>query len=156
MKRGSTQRRKTKPITLTLLIAHSICRRIESGLPLYGRNNKYLLVNGVQIFRDTYQSWLRNGIVPGDAPKGHSLSQMVAKAKSLGEHCRSEAVLAEGKLTNVKKLISKSLTLRQLSIRRYSNKSVSYWVRETKIDAFKVNIQRRASEIILDQLYFNV
>lgn len=156
MKRGSTQRQKTKPITLTLLIARKICTRIESGLPLYSRNSKYLLVNGVEIYKNTYQSWIRSGIVPADVPKGHSLSQMVAKAKLIGERCRSEAVLTEGNLIKVAKLISNSLTARQLSIRRYSNKSVVECVWETELDPSKLNIQSRASEIILDQLYFNV
>lgn len=151
MKYGSTKRHNTKPITLTLDIARAICVRIESDLPIFSRHSKTLLLDEYLISKNTYQSWLRSGIVPIDNPRGRSLSRMVAEAQRRKEYRRLRTY--EGRQKRYEKSESFDLSTKIKFCRRYANgnfieteidhscdqKKLSYVLKDLKLAMTRMN-----------------
>lgn len=153
MKRGLKQGRKTKQITLTLDKARTITGVISSGQSLTSRNSKNLLVEGYAISKNTYQTWLRSGTVPVDAPKGHSLSQMVAKARTEGKIRSAKQSLKHGSQKHLMSLLNMDLSVTEKSVRRYrGGKSMVTTELYTPISPELLGIKLDASMFALSSL----
>jgi hypothetical protein len=152
MKYGSTKRHNTKPITLTFDIASEICSRIENGLPIYSRHSKTLLLDNYQISKNTYQSWLRNGIVPIDNARGRSLSQMVAGAKNRSISIRYKNTLKSFSQKEMLSFLRLPLNKKISSVRRYANGRVVFSSFEMYPDPVMVGQKRKVAEFVLERL----
>ncbi len=106
------------PCALTHEILTAIRNRIKSGSPLLSRHSNFLLLEGHNIPKNTYLSWLRRGVVPIDSPHGMSLQEVVEKSKDWAFLNKQKQILNEGREEDLFRLSGLNLSTEHRYVRQ--------------------------------------
>ncbi len=147
--------KRRSDIALTLELTNAIFQRLQTGLPLIRRENKYLLLDGQKwagkVPVGTYNSWRTRNTIPIDSEDDKGFNELLAEIKDKIAKEKREELLRLGE-QGMSKILSMPVIQKTIEKRINKNGEIVSVTTTKAVNPTTVNAQVKVAMFTLERL----